>query len=55
MPGKYERAEDNIEAILADTHEAYGKLGALIDDLARHVTELKTETGHQPTKGVEKN
>lgn len=50
MPGRYERDEDNIESILADTHEAYGRLGALIEVLTKHVTDLKTEVKDQPSK-----
>ena len=48
MPDKYRRDQDNIDAILADTREAHGKLGALIDTLSRVVTDLRTETGSNP-------
>lgn len=52
MPEKYARDHDNIEAILADTREAHGRLGALIDVLSRVVTDLRAETANQPQREV---
>lgn len=43
MPDKYERDHDNVEATIRQTHETVGKLRALLDDLASHITDLETE------------
>lgn len=55
MPEKYARDNDNIEAILADTREAHGRLGALIDVLSRAVVDLRAETKCQPPEEVSRD
>jgi hypothetical protein len=48
---RFRRENDNVDELLAETHETVGRMHALLDDLSEHITDLEKQI-NRPEKGA---